>query len=120
MILKILELFGAEGCGNGSFLGFPTWHKYLSGDMVGGRCELEIDHLNDIWAIVAAVLEMVLRGAALLAVVFIIVGGIQYIGSQGEPENIQHAKNTIVNAVVGLVIATMATVIVSFVAGIFN
>ena len=52
-----------------------------------------------------------------VAVIFIIVAGIQYITSAGNPERAKRAKDTILYAIIGLVVALFATVIVSFVVG---
>lgn len=51
----------------------------------------------------------------IIAVVMIIVGGVKYITSQGESSNVTAAKNTILYAVVGLVIVALAQIIVRFV-----
>jgi hypothetical protein len=45
----------------------------------------------------------------------IIVGGVKYITSQGESSNITAAKNTILYAVIGLVVVALAQIIVRFV-----
>jgi hypothetical protein len=50
-----------------------------------------------------------------IAVIMIIVGGIRYVVSNGEQAAITGAKNTILYAVVGLVVAVMAYAIVNFV-----
>ena len=49
------------------------------------------------------------------AVVVIIVAGIQYMLSTGDPTKVNNAKNAILYAVVGLVIAVAARTIVLFV-----
>lgn len=49
------------------------------------------------------------------AIVMIIVGGFKYITSQGESANTAGAKNTILYAIVGLVVVALAQVIVVFV-----
>jgi len=51
----------------------------------------------------------------IIAVIMIIVGGLKYVTSQGEAANITSAKNTIIYAVVGLVIVGVAQFIVRFV-----
>ena len=51
----------------------------------------------------------------IIAVVMIIIGGVKYITSQGESANITSAKNTILYALVGLVVVALAQVIVRFV-----
>lgn len=50
-----------------------------------------------------------------VAVVMIIVGGIKYITSGGEAGNISGAKNTIIYAVIGLIIVALAQVLVHYV-----
>ena len=50
-----------------------------------------------------------------IAVVMIIVGGLKYITSGGESSNVSGAKNTIIYAIVGLVIVALAQFIVHFV-----
>jgi len=111
----LVNQFGAA-CPGGGFLGFPTWYKYLNGVTTNGACAPQVSGLNDIWLIVAAVIEILLRVAALAAVGFIIYGGFQYITSQAEPSKTTEARGTIINALVGLVIAIMATAIVGFIA----
>ena len=106
-----------------SFLGFPTWYKFLEPDGSSGECKLTFPEDADgnqslILAaprILLAVFEIILRIAGLAAVGFVIFGGIQYILSQGEPERTKSSKNTIVNALVGLAIALSATAIVNLI-----
>lgn len=66
---------------------------------------------NVIWKVVQF-LFVALGG---IAVIMIIVGGIQYATSQGESGTLQKAKNTILYAVIGLVVAMVATGIVTFI-----
>jgi hypothetical protein len=51
----------------------------------------------------------------IVAVIMIIVGGFKYITSGGDSGNITSAKNTIVYAVIGLVIVALAQFFVQFV-----
>ena len=51
----------------------------------------------------------------IVAVIMIIVGGLKYITSGGDSCNISSAKNTIIFAIVGLVIVALAQVLVHFV-----
>jgi ABC-type Fe3+ transport system permease subunit len=111
----------AVPCAGGSFLGFPKWYKYLDGYTVQGTaCAPQIKQISDIWLIVAAFVEILLRIGAILAVIFVIYGGIQYITSQGEPAKTNQARQTVVNALIGLVISIGATTLVTFVAGRFK
>ena len=49
------------------------------------------------------------------AVIMIIIGGFKYIISSGDSNSVNSAKNTILYAVIGLVIVAMAQIIVRFV-----
>lgn len=101
------------------FFGFPRWYKYLHGIQETSGCTPKITSLGDVWLILAAVIEMLLRVAALAAIVFVVIGGVKYITSQGQPDQTAQAKNTIINALIGLVISVGAAAIVSFIAGRF-
>lgn len=109
----------------GSLLGFPTWYKYLVGVTAAGpvdgvsTCVVRITSVNDTWLIIAAVIEILLRIAALAAVGFIIFGGIQFVTAEGQPDKAKKAIGTVINACVGLTIAIVSTAAVTFVAGRF-
>lgn len=55
-----------------------------------------------------------------IAVVMIIIGGIRYATSGGDASGIKGAKDTILYAVIGLVVAIMAYAIVNFVIDAFK
>lgn len=120
MTYPLISYFSADvssSCNHGSFLNFPTWFEYLPGSTVNGVCSPQIKSLSDIWLIAAAIIEILLRIAAILAVAYLMYGGFNYITSQGEPDKTSKAKSTIINALGGLVVAVMATAIVGFIAG---
>jgi cytochrome bd-type quinol oxidase subunit 2 len=50
-----------------------------------------------------------------VAVIMIIIGGLKYITSSGDSNNITSAKNTILYAIIGLVVVALAQFIVKFV-----
>ena len=54
------------------------------------------------------------------AVFFLVKGGYLYITSTGKPEALQAAKNTVRNALVGLVLVLSANVVISVFQGAFN
>lgn len=54
---------------------------------------------------------------ASIALLIIVIAGFKYITSRGEGQSIAKAKNTIVYAVVGLVVSMTAYSIVAFVIG---
>jgi type IV secretory pathway VirB2 component (pilin) len=55
--------------------------------------------------------------AGMLAVIMIIVSGIKYVTSGGDSNKIASAKNTLVYAIVGIIIVALSQVIVRFVLG---
>lgn len=125
-MLNSLFLVFADTCSTKGFFGIPPWYKYLvsSGWMapnkVTGACELAGSLKPDDWVQIVslvglALLDMALRVAGLVAVGFIIYGGVQYVISQGDPSKTKDAQQTIINALVGLAIALVATALVSFI-----
>lgn len=117
----ILEktLIFAKTCEGGSFFGLPKWYKYLDGQGDKVECTPIITGINDIWLIVLAVIEILLRVAILVAIGFMLYGGIKFITSRGNPEKINSARNTVQDSLVGIVIAVVATAVVGFIAGRF-
>lgn len=66
---------------------------------------------------VKKIINAILYIAGVLAVVMIIVGGIQMTTSAGNAGAVAKAKSTILWAVVGLIVAVLAYAIVNFVIG---
>ena len=95
----------------------PAWYKYVDKDVVDGKCTLNFDFPYDIGLVLLAVVEILLRLAAMVAVAYVVYAGFLYMTSQGEPDKAKSAQQTITNAVIGLVIAILATGIVSFIGG---
>lgn len=54
-----------------------------------------------------------------IAVIMLIIGGIRYITSGGDSGQVTSAKNTILYAVIGIIVAILAYAIVNFVIGSF-
>jgi P pilus assembly chaperone PapD len=69
----------------------------------------------DLPAAVLNVVNALLILAALAAMVFLLIGGIRYIFSQGDEEKAATAKNTILYAVIGLIVIGLAAVVVNFI-----
>lgn len=61
------------------------------------------------------VLNVVFGTLGAIAVIVIVVAGLQYILSSGDPSKTAKAKNTILYALIGLVVALMSGAIVNFV-----
>lgn len=69
--------------------------------------------------IVKRIINVLLYIIGILSVVMIIFSGLKYVNSRGDAESIKSAKNTLLYAVVGLVVAMLAFTIVNFVVGRF-
>lgn len=65
--------------------------------------------------VITRVVRIISLVVGVAAVFMIIVGGIRYITSSGDPNNTNGAKNTILYAIVGLLVAVFAQAIIIFV-----
>ncbi|MBS7346498.1 MAG: hypothetical protein KIG14_02175 [Candidatus Sacchiramonaceae bacterium] len=104
---------------NQTFLGIPTWYRGL----VDGDCEMKKISEKDsngitlsvfIWTIVLNLADGLFRIAGVIATGFIVWAGFQYMISQGNSGKIATAKTTLVNAIIGLIIASLAVAITNF------
>jgi hypothetical protein len=118
-------------CSGGGFFGVPTWYEYLANSQfMDSSCHFVNASQAQItaWGLTAgqywsavvilialAVLDIVLRIAGLVAFAYVFYGGARYITSHGEPDKTKQAQESIVNALIGLVIALAATTVVSFI-----
>lgn len=59
---------------------------------------------GSIGGIIGAIIDILFGAAAVVALIYIIIGGYNYITSSGNPEALEAAKGTIVNAIIGLLI----------------
>ena len=59
--------------------------------------------------------NIVLYIVGVVAVIMLIIGGIKYVVSGGDAKKVTDAKNTVLYAIIGLVIAFLAFAIVNFV-----
>jgi hypothetical protein len=101
---------------SGKFLTLPRWHDGVS-RTVDDNCVVEIENLSDIWIIALNAIDIVLQIVGYIAAGFVIYGAIRYVISSGNPDNVGKAKDTIVKALIGMVIAMSAAAVVGFIAG---
>ena len=50
-----------------------------------------------------------------IAVIYLIIGGLRYVTSGGDPKAVSAAKDTILYAIIGIVVAVIAYALVTFV-----
>ena len=115
------------------FLGLKPWYAYIGNELDDGSkdsknlCSVKCFNLlaskepnecgqkgSDVPLVLLAIADDLLRIAGLVALGFVFVGAFKYVGSQGSPEGTAKAQETIINALIGLVLALSAVAIVSF------
>jgi len=109
-----------DHCQKYIFFGLRPWYHYLPKGEVDAQCNVK--HFNilpgstpsDVPLVVLAIIDDLLRIAALVAVAFVIIGAIRLITSQGNPEDTGKAQTTILNALLGLAIAIVSATFVAF------
>ncbi len=84
--------------------GLPDW-----GVQPGGGAESVV-------RIIIQVIKILLMLAGSIAVLFIIIGGFQFLTAGANPDNAKKGKGTVVNALIGLVIIVLSYVLVTVVA----
>ena len=80
-----------------------------SADCSGGG-----DATGQINDLVRTVINLLSAVVGIVAVIMIIVGGLRYITSGGNDANVTSAKNTILYAIIGLIIVALAQILVRF------
>jgi uncharacterized membrane protein len=111
-----------------SFFGLEPWYEFLR--TYGSNCNVCFNIIpgsaqssnsncssrtNSIVLVIMAIIDDLLRIAGFVSVIFIIVAGFQYVGSQGNPEKAAKAQQTILYAIIGLIIAISAIVLVTYI-----
>jgi hypothetical protein len=103
----------ASGC-EGRVLGIPPWYRGLT-ENNPPKCDMtpigddtskgEIPLQKYIWKIVLNGIEMALVIVSYIAAFFILYGGFLFMTGGDNPSQVEKARKTILNAVIGLVIA---------------
>ncbi len=111
----------AAPCNEGSILGVPPWYRGLV-KTEGDNCTIvspnEVDGLtNFIWRIILNGIEMVLVIISYIAFFFILYGGFLFITGGGNSSQVEKARKSIFNAIIGLIISLGAIAITNL---IFN
>lgn len=75
------------------------------------------DAVTQVDSIITTIVNVLSIIIGVIAVIMIIIGGLKYITSSGDSGNVTAAKNTILYAIVGLIIVALAQLIVRFVLG---
>jgi hypothetical protein len=113
-----------------SILGIPTWFRGLAVRDSGGSCSIvspgtdlngkKLDLSGFIWRIALNIVDIGLSVVGIIAFFFILYGGFQFLTGGSNPSQIEKARKTILNAVVGLIISLGAVAIINLVFGILG
>ncbi|HEX5447647.1 MAG TPA: pilin [Candidatus Saccharimonadales bacterium] len=95
-----------NGLCTGSNLQFTSTPGACS--VVGGEATSKINN------IIHTIVNILTAIVGIVAVIMIIVGGLRYITSGGNDTSVTSAKNTILYAIIGLVVVALAQLIVRF------
>jgi len=74
-----------------------------------------VDETSKVNNLITTIINVFSVVVGIVAVIMIIVGGFRYITSGGDSTKVTSAKNTILYAIIGLVIVALAQIIVKFV-----
>lgn len=70
---------------------------------------------SDLRGTIIDIVKEVLLFMALVAVIVVVIAGVRLVISQGEQDQVDKAKKTIIYAIIGLIIIALASAIVKFV-----
>ena len=99
-----------------SFLGFPAWFRGLTDRNCNIKSPKKTDGLTRfIWRIALNVLQIVVVAVIYLSSFYFLWGGWLFIISRGKPEGAAKARLTLIQAVIGLVVAVSAFAIIEFI-----
>ena len=92
----------------------------LSGGVEQGKTAEMPSTLFGNTGIFTQIVSVMLFLVGILSVIMLIFGGLRYIISRGESKAVESAKNTILYAIVGLIVSIMSYAIVNFVISSFT
>lgn len=100
---------GDSGNGGGSVANGATGNARTGVNNVNPGAETDLNKM------LSLIFNVVFGIIGVVAVAFIILGGVNYTISQGDAAKVQKAKSTILYGVIGLVVVLLAFAIVNFV-----
>lgn len=100
----------------------PTATAFQGGMPQGAAAARGTDQPADLFGqagMFATVTNVLLFIVGAISVIMIIIGGLRYVLSGGDSANVTAAKNTILYAIVGIIVSLLAFAVVNFVIGSF-
>ena len=120
---KIKQLIVAAALIFGGFSALTVGQPVFAANAIGDACAADpsaticssANQSQQVQPFLKTLINTLLFIVGILSVIVIIVGGIMYVISAGDSSKVTRAKNMIIYALVGLVIAFLAYAIVNFV-----
>lgn len=101
----------------------PTGSNSITGGVkAGAQCAQGTDQQTSLFGangIFKKVTDVLLFIIGAVAVIMLVIGGIRYTVSGGDQTAVTAAKNTILYAIVGIIVAILAYAVIGFVTGSF-
>jgi len=72
---------------------------------------------GDLPTVIGDIVQLMFAFAGIVALIYLILGGYNYIMAGGNPEMQEAAKKTITNAIIGLVVIIISYLIIQFILG---
>jgi hypothetical protein len=82
----------------------------ITGEQLAGVINVALTPVN-IFGLVTLIVTWLLYFAGVLAFIFLVVSGIMYITAGGNPEQSKKAQQGLINAIIGIIVITLAFVI---------
>src|SRR6266849_1878485 len=99
---------------------FAATQTTLGNTCAGGSfnklCNLGV---NNIGPIVGSVVNFIFLIAAIIALIYLVLGGIKWVTSEGDTKNVEAARNQIIAAAVGLGVTFLSYLIINLLLGFF-
>ena len=116
LVCGIISFFGLSNAVHADdSIASPTPVPYNTNNLQAAQCDGCPTDLFGNDGVFKKITNTVLYIVGILAVIMLIIGGIRYIVSGGDSKKVTDAKNTILYAIIGLIICFLAYAIVNFV-----
>lgn len=95
-------------------------HAFAAGEIsTGASAAQPVGSASNLQTNIKNITNTLLLAVGVISVIMIIIGGIRYALSGGDENGVKSAKDTILYAVIGVVVSLLAYAIVNFVIGRF-
>ena len=114
-LFPFVSVFAADNCSNEVCNGnYPESVKAACG------CNTPTANEDPLIGTITGILNGIIAALGIVSVIFIIVGGINFMTSTGDSGKVKKARDTILYACIGLIICALAAVIVNFTINLLN